>query len=502
VPLVVRPGTTPLVLVAPHGARRDPLRRPWGTGPLRMNDLHTAELTHALADASGAAALVNADVDRNDVDLNRLSAAHDAMPGFLEALADLVEAAVARHGRATLVTVHGWNVVEPRVDVGLGCLPGPEPLAVPPTAAVSPAFARGGVGALVAACDARDIHATIGARYPARARENLVQLFTRRHTGDPRPLVRRLVASAEHCDALQLELGIPLRWPGTWRDRLVDAWRAAVPALCGDVATGATSRALPVSTPEHRALALVGRDARALLAVDPLGARLLLFPTGGGLLLFTAERAGSEHPELGLRVDADGDGVAVRFRGPVARFPDTTPFTDLERGLATASIVDDTHVALRFAPDLAADGGRFGLAHGEARIGAERLVLDGGGFLGAAMRGAGSRGDLRLTLRLDERRAVAVTTSADGAAEGSVVGPGPARRVRAARTTLGPGDDPLGRVRVDLVLDDAETLALDLVAVDRLPVVRSSAPPNRHLWASCRLAGRADLVGWCELAHN
>ncbi|MCW5893639.1 MAG: hypothetical protein KIT14_24255 [bacterium] len=466
-----------------------------------MNDLHTADLAAALADASGAAALINVDVDRNDVDLNRLSAAHDAMPRFLEALADLVEAACARHGRATLVTVHGWNVVEPRVDVGLGCLPGAEPLAVPPTAAVSPAFARTGVGALVRACDAHDIHATVGARYPARARENLVQLFTRRHRDDPRPLVRRLVASHERCDALQLELGIPLRWPGAWRDRLAGAWAAALPALCGAAAPVDDVLAVPLAAPAPRALSLAGRDARALLAVDPLGARLLLFPGDGTLLLFTAEHAGSAHPALGLHIVDDGDGVVASFRGPVARCPDTTPFVDLEHGLARATIVDDVHLALRFAPDLTADGGRFGVVRGAVHVGPQRIALDGTGFLGTAMRGAGTRGDLRLTLRLGPERAVAVTVSAGGAAEGSVAGPAGTRRVRSGRAVLGPAHDPLGRIRVALALDD-ETLRLDLVAVDRLPVVRSSAPPNRHLWASCRLADHAQAVGWCELAAS
>lgn len=468
-----------------------------------MNDLHTASLTTALAEASGAAALVNVGLDRNDVDLNRLSAAHDHLPRFLEALADLVEAAIARHGRATVVTVHGWNVIEPRLDVGLGCLPGPDPLAVTPGAGVSAAFAACGVAGLVHACAARDIHATIGARYPARARENLVQLFTPRHRDDPRPLVRRLVASADRCDALQLELGVPLRWPGPWRERLMDACLAALPALCGVPTPASALRPSPIVAPAPRALALTGRDARALLAVDPIGARLLLFPDDRSLLLFTGERAGSAHPALGLRLDADGDDVTVRFRGPVAQFPDTTPFLDLERGLAGATIVDDAVVALRFTPDLAADSGTFGIVRGDVRAAGRRLVLDGSGFLGATMRGAGGTGDLRATLRLPDGRALAITVSTrDAPAAGilaTVRGP---QRVRAARASLGSPDDPLGRVRLDVALDDGETLALTLEAVDRLPVVRSAAPPNRHLWASCRLAGHAQAVGWCELANG
>src|SRR5439155_20162614 len=70
---------------------------------------------------------------------------------------------------------------------------------------------------LVDACVARGIAATVGARYPARHRENLIQLFTPRHQGDPRPLVQALAARAPHVDAVQLELGISLRWSGRFR---------------------------------------------------------------------------------------------------------------------------------------------------------------------------------------------------------------------------------------------------------------------------------------------
>src|SRR5437870_2054477 len=231
-------GAAPLVLVAPHGGRRDAARRPWGSGPLKGNDLHTAALTAELAAATDASALINSAADRNDVDLNRVSAAHDRAPWFLERLADVLAATLARHGRATLLTVHGWNVGQPVVDLGLGCTPGPDPFAVGPEAAVSPAFAATAVRTLVNACASRGIGATVGARYPARARENLLQLFTRRYAGDARGLVAALASMAPAVDAVQLELGIPLRWPGPWRTRFVETCRQALPSLTaagGDV---------------------------------------------------------------------------------------------------------------------------------------------------------------------------------------------------------------------------------------------------------------------------
>src|SRR5262249_48849508 len=158
-----------------------------GSQPLKMNDLRTAELAQEIAAAAGAALLVNHTLDRNDVDLNRLSAAHDRQPEFLEALADLVAAAQAASGHCTVLTVHGWNGVHPAVDIGLGCRPGADPFVVDASGAVSSAFAARALPVFVDACRARGIVATVGARYPARAPENLIQLFAPRHRDDPRP---------------------------------------------------------------------------------------------------------------------------------------------------------------------------------------------------------------------------------------------------------------------------------------------------------------------------
>src|SRR5205809_1104850 len=120
-----------------------------------MNDLHTASLTAELAALLGGAALINEAQDRNDIDLNRVSEANQRAPWFLERLADMVDAAVRRHGRATLLALHGWNVVQPVVDLGLGCTPGENPFAVGRAAAVSPAFAARALPRHVEACRAR-----------------------------------------------------------------------------------------------------------------------------------------------------------------------------------------------------------------------------------------------------------------------------------------------------------------------------------------------------------
>src|SRR5262245_31282703 len=229
----VRSGRLPLVLAAPHGGRRDTTLRPWGLGSLRVNDLHTAELTRDLADATGAAYVVNDDLDRNALDLNCISAAHDEAPGFLRALATVLEETIAQHGRATLLAIHGWNIVEPAVDVGIGLPRGADPLAPGPAAAVSRRFACAALAPLLDACSTAGIAATVGARYPARSRENLIQLFTTRHVDDTRPLVRRLACLNDRVDAIQLELSLALRFPGPWRETILGVLATQTRALTG-----------------------------------------------------------------------------------------------------------------------------------------------------------------------------------------------------------------------------------------------------------------------------
>ena len=494
-------GSIPLVLVAPHGGRRDSVRRPWGTTRLRVNDLHTAALTRELAAATGAAAIINADLDRNDVDLNRLSAAHDHAPAFLERLADQVSAAVAAHGRALVLRVHGWNVIQPTVDLGVGRKRG-EPL--DGSAAVSPRFAEHAVPALARALGARDISATEGARYPARARENLVQLFTSRYRDDARPLIRQLAALGVRTEAMQCELGVPLRGPGAWRRRFVAAGVEALPALLDPTIApaGAPRGAEPAMARPHRhTLEVAGHDAGALVSTDAGGGRLLLFPPEGGLALFTGERTGGEAPGHvgGLRIDHRPDGtLRVRFAGPMMRFPDTTPFVDLERGLAGAHVIEHAVVDLAFAPHH--DGDEFGSVTGAAVLDGRDLDLRGRGFAaGSTEPGPWPRLRIALQLARDERLSVTVGLDGGGAS-GLLCRGGDHRPVSGAAARLGRPDDPLADLTLDVELADGERLTVRPQAVHRLPVVRGGSDvPLRLLYASCRVQGVAGLAGWCEV---
>jgi len=465
-----------------------------------MNDLHTGSLTSELAALTGAAALINATADRNEIDLNRITATHDAAPQFLELLADLVESVLDRHGRATLMTIHGWNVVQPALDIGLGCTPGADPLAVDGTAAVSASFARNAVARLVRTCSSRGLDASIGARYPARARENLLQLFTTRHRNDPRPSVRRLAALGVNVQAMQLELGIPLRWPGVWRGRLASALLEVLPALIDGVPGAGQDSPLPptdrppVQSPPWTALRFVSPSVGGLVRCDANGGGLLvLLPSSGGLVLYTGERRGA------LEVVAAHDGLIVRYCGPLVRFPDTSPFLDLEHGLARASLVE-ADVALRFAAHHAdTPGHEFGRVNGSVRLGGEELAIAGNGLAESAS----PRPDqphFRVGVDLGDGRALSATmTVAGGHADGFVCTDG--RHIPVVGGWVRPGaDDPLGPLALEVVLADGTHLALAVHGVQRLPVVRGRGTGARRLlFATCRVEGTTSPAGWCEL---
>jgi hypothetical protein len=493
------------VLVAPHGGRRDYDRRPWGSAPLKVNDLHTASLTAELAAASGASALINDDLDRNDTDLNRLGEAHERAPEFLQQLDDLLSATIARHGHATVLTVHGWNVIQPVVDLGFGCTAGTP---VGAAAAVSPAFAARALPAFVDACDVRGIAATLGARYPARGRENLIQLFTPRYRDDPRALVRHLAALGTRTNAMQLELGVPLRWRGSWRQRLIEACLVTLPALLAEPepATENLPSIVPHrATPRRYTLEITADGVSGLVAIDAAGARLLLFPPEGGLVLFTGERTGGEGSARigGLRIDAGAPGaLQVRFTGPMLRFPDTTPFLDLERGLSGAALVEHADVALDFLAVHAggSDVAEFGVVRGRATLDGRMLPLDGRGFASAGT-GAAPWPRVRVSLDLGGGDRLSVLLDlATSDASGFLCRAGQHLPVVSASARLGEGDDPLSSFALDVEVAGGERLALRPEAVHRLPVVRGGAPvPIRLLYASCRLPGVAGPAGWCEI---
>ena len=412
----VERGRAPLVLVAPHGGRRHAGRHP---GKHKVNDLWTAELTRELATATGATAIVNAGRDRNELDLNRLSQVVRDAPWFLELLAEVVGDLVAEAGHVTVLVIHGWNVTQPACDVGVGLRESGDGLVPvrPDASTVAPEFVRTRLRALQQAASADGIAVTIGARYPAAHPNNLLQAFRRPADSGTLagPLAVLAALSARGAvDAAQLELAIPLRWPGPHRERfaglLIDAFAPATPAR-PPRPRPAVDAARPLAVGSGRVsrrlgLQLIAGDLLVLAGVDAsddraLGGRLLIGTGGGRLALFTGELSDPERPwcvpPLVLR-ELEADGLEVRFDGALLEFPVLTPFLDLEHGLSVGTLVA-AEVMLTFTAMRTEGDERFGDVRGAIVITGVRHSVATCGVVSGAERFAPSRmPSLRVTL--------------------------------------------------------------------------------------------------------
>src|SRR5215218_7081736 len=163
----VRRGGGALLLVAPHGGARAAARPARAT--VKVNDLHTAALAEELATTLDAGLIANPSLDRNELDLNRISQVARTAPWFAALLETLLADILARHERAEVIFLHGWNTVQPKCDIGVGY-----PLSHPGEAAAHAAVLTASVpyvttrlAGLRAACAARGIAAPLGERYAA-----------------------------------------------------------------------------------------------------------------------------------------------------------------------------------------------------------------------------------------------------------------------------------------------------------------------------------------------
>jgi hypothetical protein len=168
-------------------------------------------------------------------------------------------------------------------------------------------------------------------------------------------------------------------------------------------------------------------------------------------------------------------------------FPDTTPFVDLERGLAGASATA-AEVRLRLTPahDAAAeDPCPFGWLHGHARIGGMRVDVSGHGVRSRREVGLAARS--RASLRLADGSVVVAR-----GAGGFVCRDG---RHVAVSTCAVDDDGPMARV--EFATAAVTRLAIPAGIVHRLPVVPGVPGAHRIVFASCRHDGR--LAGWLTL---
>jgi len=418
-------GGSNLLLVAPHGGRRPAVDASAPPPRLRVNDLYTAELSALLAARLDAATVINHAQDRNTLDLNRTSQVLRQAPWFLDLLVRQVDAILACHPTAELLFIHGWNVGQPKCDIGLGAVETAHGLDVPDGAAltVSDAYRRARVGALRAAAAAAGIDVSIGQRYPASHRNNLLQLFAARPADHA--VTQRLAdwAQAGRINALQLELGIPLRWPGAWRDRFIDvvAHTFAPPAIPPATPDAPVTRhSAPATVPSTVALQFYDpvADIGMFAGVGSLGTqvtagRLLLFLGGQRIGLFTGEGAGSG-PVAPLRFQAASGGAQLHFRGPLLRLEDADVYLDLEAALAASRLVE-ADVELTFAP-APGDGTamRFGRVDGNLCIDGRRHRIATGAFANAGgLRASGARRQTMLAADFGDGRGLLVRSSDD-----------------------------------------------------------------------------------------
>jgi hypothetical protein len=381
-----RRGTSAVLVVAPHGGRREPVPPvPGGTHNTgrgrKVNDLHTADLAEELADTLDAALIVNPALDRNRLDLNRISQVTARAGWFLALIEALVDEILAQHPHAELLFVHGWNVIQPKCDVGIGqsLADANGSYACAEALTVSPGYATGRLDGFRTACAAAGIATTYGVRYPARHPNNLLQLF-RPGAGCPQmPLRLAAWTASRRIEAVQLELGVPVRWPGAYRRGFL---RAALAAFNGAPAHDRGTRdrsplTAPASArlerqhdePVSQSASLQLYDPRAAIAltarVDRTGAqaagRLLVFLGRERLALFIGEelQRGRQLSE-GPHFTTTPHGFRMRFDGAALAGDDGGLYWDLEQAFAASNLCA-VKADLSFRRQLAGD---YGVAEG------------------------------------------------------------------------------------------------------------------------------------------
>jgi hypothetical protein len=399
--LEVIEGAAPILLIAPHGGRAGAASR--STLHPKVNDLETAAITRDLAQRLGAAALINAGMDRNEIDCNRLSQLGARAPWMLDLIAQCANRMVERHGRATVLLIHGWNVIEPRIDFGLGLRDLNGRLRPPAGAHVSASdrFINGPVAALFARLNAAGIIPTFGLRYPGGASQNLLQAFTTRHAASAIEALRQLagLAARGSIDALQLEMSVAVRMAGSIRVRGLEALTEALRAANGelprapatvDTGTITVERDVPPRTDSPKAattpaappmrvgiefydpIARIGGMASFDFGSGAAGARIMMLFDDCRAALFTGEgkamREGGTLRLGPLELTIGAHGGTLGFRGPAVIVNDGAAYLSVENALAQGKL--DTAMAVEATIDLT--GGSQGAEFSDSVL--DRLI--------------------------------------------------------------------------------------------------------------------------------
>jgi hypothetical protein len=371
---------SPLLLLAPHGGRAGRASR--ATPNPKINDLHTAEITRELARRLRACALINSGMDRNHLDCNRISQLAERAPWLLDLIAARVARMAAEYGHATVLLIHGWNIIEPRVDFGVGARASAGELRAAGSAHLSASddFINGPLRMLAARLRAAGIQPTFGMRYPAGGIHNLVQAFTARRRGAPIDALDELaaIAATGSVDAAQLELSVAVRMPGPLRERAIDAIVATLDGSAASRESPASPliinrmpRARPAA-PRHPASAaapalparigieffdpdgVIGAIASFDIGPGGAGARIMLLIGQRRAVLFTAE--GKPVREEGrialgpLALTVERSELMLEFRGPAVVVPDSASYVSIERALASARLDPSLEISARMKP--------------------------------------------------------------------------------------------------------------------------------------------------------
>lgn len=422
-------GDAPVLLIAPHGGRAAPTTHDV-LNP-KVNDLHTADITRELARRMRAPAVINVAMDRNRLDLNRLSQLLTHAPWFIELVAERVGRMVERHGRAIVLLIHGWNVIQPRLDIGIGVRSHGAELRPSGSARVSASenFINGPLGHLTERLRAHAISATFGLRYPAGGAQNLLQAFTDRHAASDVPALRALsaISSRGEIEAAQLELSVALRMPGGRRERCIEAMvdvfgnpdgaapDTAQPPLklvrghssFRSVNPARRQPSTPPAPPARIGLECfdpqsgVGAMASFDLGPGGLGARVMMLLPDGRVALSTNEGKtqldGSKATLGPLELETNRNRLRLRFRGPVVMVPDARAYLRIEQALASGWLDESAEAEITLDPysggaDLEAmfDGsvdagvGVFGTLEGRIRVDGINCELGGFGRGGSS----------------------------------------------------------------------------------------------------------------------
>ncbi|HUA32031.1 MAG TPA: hypothetical protein VMA09_00375 [Candidatus Binataceae bacterium] len=368
---------SPLLLIAPHGGRAEPRTR--AILHPKVNDLHTAAITRELAARVGASALINHAMDRNRLDCNRIAQIAESAPWLLEMIDERLREIVERHGRATILLIHGWNIIEPRVDFGLGLkLLGGE-LRPPGAAHVSASdeFIRGPLAAFASRLREGGIKPSFGMRYPAGGAQNLLQAFTRRHRESTVAALRAMAETADSgtLDALQLEFSVACRMPGPLRERCIDAMASAFapsskikntesggtpiirmprPKLVSPVAKAPPPQPTRVGIELYDPASRIGAMASFDLGAGGFGARIMILLGARRVALFTGEGR-VERTERGialgaLKLDQHGESLKLSFDGAAVIVPDSTEYLSIERALASGRLDPALRINVELTP--------------------------------------------------------------------------------------------------------------------------------------------------------